>query len=305
MDDLLRIGAFARLANVTVKTLRFYADEGLLPPYYVDPRSGYRYYAAVQIPLLTKILNLREVGFALSEIADLLDNMTEARVIRDAIDAQRSRLLAERALIEARLKVVDALAQSVDESGPGGLSRVRLTISEPQPAYTIRQRVDGLGEPVTQMFEQAEAEVAAHGARARRSPFLLFHSGRAEGGDLDLEVCIPVKERAEETLAARTVPGEDLSCSVIYTGPYDQTEPLRRRLTRWLADSGLQPRGPLREIYHRFGAREEGYSLPKHVLAADASDFVTELQIGVAPAADGPVSPTSETTNDQDRERKQ
>ena len=40
----LTIGAFARLTHLSVKTLRYYHEVGLLEPAVVDPDSGYRYY---------------------------------------------------------------------------------------------------------------------------------------------------------------------------------------------------------------------------------------------------------------------
>ena len=62
---MLKIGDFARTARVTVKTLRFYAREGLLCPVYVDRFSGYRYYDIDQLPRLNRILALKDLGFTL------------------------------------------------------------------------------------------------------------------------------------------------------------------------------------------------------------------------------------------------
>jgi DNA-binding transcriptional MerR regulator len=55
---MLKIGEFSKLARVSVKTLRYYADLGLLKPAYVDRYSGYRYYALEQLPRLNRILAL-------------------------------------------------------------------------------------------------------------------------------------------------------------------------------------------------------------------------------------------------------
>jgi protein phosphatase len=49
MDELLTIGAFARLTRLTPKALRLYDELGLLPPVRVDPASGYRYYEPAQL----------------------------------------------------------------------------------------------------------------------------------------------------------------------------------------------------------------------------------------------------------------
>ncbi|GAB4519109.1 MAG: hypothetical protein Tsb0010_03380 [Parvularculaceae bacterium] len=294
MATLLKIGEFARAAQVTVKTLRFYADQGLLPPAYVDPETGYRYFAVAQLKTLNRILNLRQAGFAIAEIAAILDGAA-APEIAQAFEEKRRALLAEQARIETRLKLVDALAQSFRERADHGLSAVRLKAVEPTLARTLRRRTPTLGAPVTEMFETVEREVGAAKARAEASPFLLFHeyaspqgagAGAAEqaaGSALDLEVCIPVKEDTPFTDGVRLVPGDALSCSVSYTGDYAQTAPVRDLLLDWLAGAGLRPAGPLREVYHRFGADQRGYSLPGRMLAANTDDYITEIQLAVSP----------------------
>jgi DNA-binding transcriptional MerR regulator len=40
----MRIGDFSRLSRVSVKTLRYYAELGLIKPVRVDEFTGYRYY---------------------------------------------------------------------------------------------------------------------------------------------------------------------------------------------------------------------------------------------------------------------
>jgi effector-binding domain-containing protein len=52
---------------------------------------------------------------------------------------------------------------------------------------------------------------------------------------------------------------------------------------RWMERSGLRIDGPLREVYHRYGADQIGYRLPGHVLATNSAEYVTELQAPVAP----------------------
>lgn len=292
MATLLKIGEFARAAQITVKTLRFYADQGLLPPAYIDPDSGYRYFAVAQLKTLNRILNLRQAGFAIAEIAAILDGAAAPKIAQ-AFEEKRRALLAEQARIETRLKLVDALAQSFREKADHGLSAVRLKAVEPTLARTMRRRTPTLGAPVTEMFETVEREVGAAKARADASPFLLFHeyappqgAGAAEpaaGSALDLEVCIPIRDNTPFADGVRLVPGDELSCSVSYTGDYAQTAPVRDLLLDWLAGAGLRPSGPLREVYHRFGADQRGYSLPRRVLADETADYITEIQLAVAP----------------------
>jgi DNA-binding transcriptional MerR regulator len=43
---MLKIGDFSSLAQVSIKTLRYYDERGLLSPVHIDPETGYRYYSA-------------------------------------------------------------------------------------------------------------------------------------------------------------------------------------------------------------------------------------------------------------------
>jgi DNA-binding transcriptional MerR regulator len=67
-----KIGDFSKLAQVSVKTLRYYADLGLLKPNSVDRYAGYRYYTPQQLPRLNRILALKELGLSLVQIERLL-----------------------------------------------------------------------------------------------------------------------------------------------------------------------------------------------------------------------------------------
>lgn len=50
MSDALTIGDFSLITHLSIKTLRYYHQAGLLEPAEVDPSTGYRYYRVEQIP---------------------------------------------------------------------------------------------------------------------------------------------------------------------------------------------------------------------------------------------------------------
>ena len=68
----LTIGEFATLSHLSVRTLRRYHEAGLLEPAAVDPFTGYRYYAAEQIPPAQVIHRLRELDVPLAEVKAIL-----------------------------------------------------------------------------------------------------------------------------------------------------------------------------------------------------------------------------------------
>ena len=60
-EQLYKIGMFANMNRVTIKTLRYYDEQKLLLPVYVDDENGYRYYAAGQMAQLHRIIVLKNM----------------------------------------------------------------------------------------------------------------------------------------------------------------------------------------------------------------------------------------------------
>ena len=70
---MLKIGDFSKLARVSVKTLRHYAQKDLLTPAWIDRFTGYRYYSIHQLSRLNRILALKDIGFSLDQILQALE----------------------------------------------------------------------------------------------------------------------------------------------------------------------------------------------------------------------------------------
>jgi DNA polymerase-3 subunit beta len=116
-SDLFTIGDLARASGLSVSALRFYDRVGILPPAHVDPVTGYRWYAPVQIRPACVIAVLRRVAMPLAEISRVLAEPAEAPAL---LAAHLGRL--ERGLADARRE----------------LSRVR-TLIEPEESFVMNQ----------------------------------------------------------------------------------------------------------------------------------------------------------------------
>lgn len=75
-QHLLKIGELASLSGVPIKTIRYYSDIGILPPSEIS-ETGFRYYSGADAARLTLVRSLRESGFGLSRIQELLQNDLE------------------------------------------------------------------------------------------------------------------------------------------------------------------------------------------------------------------------------------
>ena len=77
---MLKIGDFSKLSRISIRMLRHYDEVGLLVPENVDKFTGYRYYNESQLLLANRISSLKDMGFSLSLILEILktydDNST-------------------------------------------------------------------------------------------------------------------------------------------------------------------------------------------------------------------------------------
>ncbi len=105
---MYKIGEFARIANITVKTLRYYNDIGLLIPEQVDIYSGYRYYGDRNLEEIKLIKELKEAGFTLDEIVNKWNNFT----IND-FEIKRQELYEKQSEIDKSIKKIDALKSRI------------------------------------------------------------------------------------------------------------------------------------------------------------------------------------------------
>ena len=69
---MIKIGDFSKLSRISIRMLRHYAETGLLAPEKIDPFTGYRYYSEAQLPIANRITALKDMGFGLSAIGEIL-----------------------------------------------------------------------------------------------------------------------------------------------------------------------------------------------------------------------------------------
>lgn len=74
MDKYFTISEFAKLRNININSLRYYEKIGVLRPYHVDERTGYRYYSPEQVPILDVILLCINFGMPLKELKNYINS---------------------------------------------------------------------------------------------------------------------------------------------------------------------------------------------------------------------------------------
>ena len=85
----MQIKDFAAFTGVSVRTLHYYHEIGLLPPACVDRSTGYRYYDEASLLRMQEILFYRELDFSLKSIEEILTSPNYDK--QQALQEQQSR----------------------------------------------------------------------------------------------------------------------------------------------------------------------------------------------------------------------
>lgn len=279
----LRIGEFARLAGVSVKTARYYASSDLLMPAYTDPGTSYRFYRLEQVSELRRIRHLRALGLSIAELRSWL-SLPEGAIERlGLLEILKSRVQLQMAADTERLRALQLL---IDEEFQIHTPCIAVEPAErPLPrvaVYSIRERGQCTAHAIYMTFEAAEQHVAKYRARADRPPFLVLHGARYGESHTDVEVCIPLLQHSMSAAGGKMIQGAKRAVCGRFSGPYNQGAAVFEGMRRWIGSSGRRAAGPVREVYWRYGADQNGYSVPKAQLARAPADYLTEIQIPIA-----------------------
>ena len=101
----MKISEVAKLTGITVRTLHYYDEIGLLKPDGVT-EAGYRVYSDADLELLQQILFFRELDFPLEDIRRIMQNPAYDR--EDALRKQKELLLQKRGRLDRLIALVDS-----------------------------------------------------------------------------------------------------------------------------------------------------------------------------------------------------
>ena len=101
----MQIREFADFTGVSVRTLHYYDEIGLLKPAQVDPFTGYRYYDEQSLLRMQEILFYRELDFSLKSIGDMLSAPDYDR--HKALEDQKKLLILKKERLEKLILAID------------------------------------------------------------------------------------------------------------------------------------------------------------------------------------------------------
>lgn len=265
---MLKIGEFARLSQVSMKTLRHYDTLGVLRPSQIDVETGYRLYDLAQLSDMMRIQALKDCGFALEEIAQLLqthDVEAIVSLLNQRVAVQQQVISEEQARLQrlmARLKLLSNAAYIPRYD-------VALKQSEPLTLVGMRQCIDSR-ESIGMMAELVLQRLEQQALIPMGPSVHVYYDVEADNIDLFIGAAVmALPTTIPNLICERLAGGEQVAC-VLHRGEYAAIQNAYVALHMWLATSGYRLSGPCREIYHRS---------PRDTTHSEA--YLTEIQLPI------------------------
>lgn len=115
-ESLMKIGEIAAFFNVSVKAIRIYEKKGIIVPAKIDPSTGYRYYTAGQVQTLDALLELKSLGFSLSEIKDIISGEVSSDDLVAALNRKRIAWQEAISAAENKIYAIDKITKRISKS---------------------------------------------------------------------------------------------------------------------------------------------------------------------------------------------
>ncbi|MFI5801616.1 MerR family transcriptional regulator [Streptomyces sp. NPDC051561] len=270
---MFTIGDFARLGRVSIRMLRHYDATGLLHPARVDATSGYRYYSAAQLARLNRVIALKDLGFTLSQVQEILDEKVSNEELRAMLRLRQAELETAVKASAARLVQVEARLRSIESEGHMSTTDV---VIKSLPSVRVAELtavapdLNSIGPVIGPLYEALLPRLAAAGITPS-GPGVAYYEDAPGGGILvhaGVQVSAPVT--ADGELRVVDLPPVETAATVVHRGSMETVLPSVQTLGRWIDSNGYRSAGYPREI---------SLECP-----ADHDDWVTELQEPITPA---------------------
>jgi DNA-binding transcriptional MerR regulator len=272
---MYRIGLFSKIGRVTVKALRFYEAEGLIEPRHIDPVTGYRYYDSNQLPRIHKIVALKQCGFSIPDIRQIVNGKNVTALFAE----RKRRLEAEARTANERLSSINSY---IDSLGAEASMRYQVVVKDLPSVvvYGMRTVVQSY-DSYFELMPRIGAEIMAYnpGLRCRDDPpycFVMYHDGEYKDRDIDIEFCEAVYEAGIDTpnLTFKAIERVPAAACVLHKGPYTDLRYAYAAVYKWIDDNDYIPSDNPRESY-----------IDGIWNGDDPSEWLTEVQVPIERSA--------------------
>lgn len=271
---MFRIGEFSKLTQVTVRMLRHYDQTGLLKPAQIDPTTGYRMYSVEQIPVLNKIVYLRDSGFQISEIKEVL-HAESSSSLTELLDKKYTAILKTIEAEKMRLKKIELAKNELLGSKSELHYQVTIKSVPSFPVLSVRNIIPDYYSEGDLWKTLSSFAQKHHIPTADDKAFSIYHDIEYKEKNVDVELCVPVKElrKTSDGFTFRdTDPVPFMACTMVY-GPFSNIAGAYKSFAGWLQkNEQFQMWGQNRQIVHRGPWNEH-----------NPENFLVEIQIPLKP----------------------
>jgi DNA-binding transcriptional MerR regulator len=252
---MFRIGDFSRIARVSARLLRFYDEIGLLRPAHADPQTGYRSYTVAQLGQLNRILVLKDLGFSLDQVRDILDKSVSPAELRSMLLLRRNDVEQALAVEAQRLRHIETRIAQLESEGSLSADDVLVRAEPAHRLLSIRRTVPS--------FAAARALIGElHGLAAPILPrgrprrlAAIAHAQQFEHDELDVEFGFLLEDEVRvppgSALAFRELEAVPRMAVCVRVGLPEDAHLVTAKIGRYLESSGDRLAGPSREVFLR------------------------------------------------------
>jgi DNA-binding transcriptional MerR regulator len=271
---MFKIGDFSKLSQVSVKTLRFYDELGLLKPVEVDRFTGYRYYSAGQLPRLNRILVYKELGFSLEQIKQLLDDKLPTEQIRGMLRLRQAEIQQLVQAEQARLTLIETRLRQIEQENTMATNEVVIKEVPAQLVAGLKGVVPSWAEAeafFAPFFAKGTEYVAQHGNKFAGPTQAIYPDTEYHDHDISVEAVYPISEPipASDEIQVYELPAVKNMACIIHIGLYTEVSKTYEAMMKWLEANNYRIVGPSREVYLEYDPN------------GDPSKYVTEIQFPV------------------------
>lgn len=249
---MLKIGEFSKLSRISIRMLRHYDEIGLLMPEMIDDFTGYRYYSEAQLPIVNRITALKDMGFSLAMIAEILESYTDQEALKKYLIIKQREVCEKQEEVGRMLRLLETTINRLGKDE--AVMKYNVTLKE-LPKRTVAS--------VRQVIPSYKAEGMLWGILMEECGPLnvqaddpcytlaIFHDAEHKESNVDVEIQKSIKGTYPNTehVIFKTVE-PILMASATYKGSYDQINEVNEAVANWVRDNDYAFDGVSFCIYH-------------------------------------------------------
>jgi DNA-binding transcriptional MerR regulator/effector-binding domain-containing protein len=262
------IGEFSKITGLTVKTLRFYHEEGVLTPSCIDDQTGYRYYGPEKIETARIISQLRTLDFSIAEIAHIVRDVQDDADLLEHLERHKRDIAAQVRRLRDVEKTLDRILASEREA-LAMTKNADFQIEEKMlspvliAGVRLKAKYSECGRGFGMIGKQFGRQICG-------PCFLLHYDMDYREDDADFEACMPIRQGSSiGEINVRELPG-GRCVSLLHKGPYDQLGRSYARILEYVKQKNYEIESPTREVYLKG---------PGMIFRGNPKKYLTEIQM--------------------------